>query len=70
MRMKNGFLFSLLRSFTTAYEVHIKAMLKKVMLTTKKVKVMFLNKGIQNFPHNIESESCVTIKKVKMLFTM
>ena len=58
MRMKNGFLFSLLRSFTTAYEVHIKAMLKKVMLTTKKVKVIFSTK---------ESKIYLTILKVKVV---
>ena len=69
MRMKNGFLFSLLRSFTTAY-MKYKVMLKKVTLTTEKVKVMFLNKGIKQFPHNMESESCVTIKKVILLFKM
>ena len=56
--MKNGFLFSLLRSFTTAYEVHIKAMLKKVMLTTKKVKVIFSTK---------ESKIYLTILKVKVV---
>ena len=49
MRMKNGFLFSLLRSLTMAYEVHIKVMLKKVMLITGKVKVVFLN---NNFLYN------------------
>ena len=58
MRMKNGFLFSLLRSFTTAYEVHIKVMLKKVMLTTKKVKVIFSTK---------ESKIFLTILKVKVV---
>ena len=58
MRMKNGFLFSLLRSFTTAYEVHIKVMLKKVMLTTKKVKVIFSTK---------ESKIYLTILKVKVV---
>ena len=29
MRMKNGFLFSLLRSFTTAYDLHIQVILAK-----------------------------------------